>query len=184
MSAGRARPSITGMSLYAYPAPKYGGRTGMVTAVYRPADTPPDLVSGEADGGSTGTSASQRTHYLATGASTGGEFGLYRVDMPPQGRGPTTHFHRTMSESFFVLSGAVNLYDGSRWVDAKPGDFLYVPIGGLHAFHNASDEPASMLLLFSPGAPREGYFEGMADLPDMTEEEREEFFLRHDNHWV
>ncbi|POM23530.1 Cupin domain protein [Actinomadura rubteroloni] len=173
------------MSFMAYPPPRYGGKTGLVNARYRPADTDPDLVSGGADGGVTGASRSQRTHYLATGAGTGGEFGLYRIDMPPLGRGPRTHFHRTISESFFILSGTVNLFDGERWIDATPGDFLYVPIGGLHAFHNSTDEPASLLLLFAPGAPREGYFEGVtADLADMSEQEREEFFLLHDNHWV
>lgn len=172
------------MSLYTYPAPKYGGKTGVVSAIYRPVDSPPDLVSGGVDGGPTGASERQRTHYLATGDSTAGEFGLYRIDMPPQGRGPATHFHRTISESFFILDGSVRLFNGERWIDAKSGDFLYVPIGGLHAFHNATDEAASMLLLFAPGAPREPYFEGLADLPNMTDEEREEFFLRHDNHWV
>ncbi|MGW5449516.1 cupin domain-containing protein [Streptomyces asiaticus] len=40
------------------------------------------------------------------------------------------------------------------------GDFLYVPAGGLHGFQNDSDEPVSMLMLFSPGAPREEYLEG------------------------
>ena len=43
--------------------------------------------------------------------------------------GPGPHFHRTMSESFFVLAGAVGLYDGERWVNAAPGDFLFVPAG-------------------------------------------------------
>jgi mannose-6-phosphate isomerase-like protein (cupin superfamily) len=172
------------MSFFAYPPPRYHGTQGTVSARYRPVDTPPDLVSGGADGGVTGASARQCTHYLATGASTGGEFGLYRIDMPPKAIGPKAHFHRTMSESFFVLSGSVRLYDGERWLDAAPGDFLYVPIGGLHAFHNGTDEPASMLLLFSPGAPREPYFEGIAELPGMSEEQREDFFLRHDNHWV
>lgn len=32
----------------------------------------------------------QRTHYLATGTSTGDEFGLYRIDMPANGTGPST----------------------------------------------------------------------------------------------
>ncbi|WP_443045637.1 cupin domain-containing protein [Streptomyces sp. HUCO-GS316] len=132
----------------------------------------------------TGADQGQRTHYLATGASTGGEFGLYRITMPPQGRGPGTHFHSTMSESFFILSGTVRLFDGEKWIDATPGDFLYVPVGGRHAFHNGSDEPASLLLLFSPGAPRDGYFEGMAELAAMSDEEREDFFLYHDTYWV
>jgi mannose-6-phosphate isomerase-like protein (cupin superfamily) len=173
------------MSFLAYPPSRYQGQSGVVSARYRPVGTPPDLVSGGADADDvTGASAQQRTHYLATGAATGGEFGLYRIDMPAHGRGPTTHFHRTMSESFFILSGSVRLYDGERWIDSAPGDFLYVPIGGLHAFHNTTDAPASMLLLFTPGAPREPYFEGIADLAGMTDQERQEFFLRHDNHWV
>jgi mannose-6-phosphate isomerase-like protein (cupin superfamily) len=175
---------VAEVSFLSYPPSRYGGTTGLVNAVFRPASTKPDIVSQGADGGVTGASQSQQTHYLATGASTGGEFGLYRIDMPPRGRGPETHFHRAMSESFFVLSGSVRLFDGERWIDATSGDFLYVPIGGLHAFHNGTDEPASMLLLFSPGAPREGYFEGFRDLAGMTDEEKQEFFLRHDNHWV
>ncbi|MGH3767763.1 MAG: cupin domain-containing protein [Pseudonocardiaceae bacterium] len=172
------------MSFLAYPPPRYGGNTGLINALFRPADTKPDLVSGGVDDGVTGSSQNQRMHCLATGAATGGEFGLYRIDMPPKGIGPTNHFHRTISESFFILSGTVRLFNGDRWIDAIPGDFLYVPVGGLHAFHNGSDEPASMLLLFAPGAPREGYFAGLADLASMSDEEREEFFLLHDNHWV
>ncbi len=73
--------------------------------------------------------------------------------------GPDPHFHRSISESFYVLSGTISLFDGSSWVDGTPGDFLYVPQGGVHGFRNESGEPASMLILFTPGAPREDYFE-------------------------
>jgi len=52
------------------------------------------------------------------------------------------------------LTGTVRLYDGDEWADANPGDFHYVPEGGIHAFKNESGAPASMLLLFSPGAAR------------------------------
>ena len=44
-----------------------------------------------------------------------------------------------------------------------------------------------MLLLFSPGAPREGYFEGLLELAEgkkMTEEELSAFFVAHDNIYV
>jgi uncharacterized RmlC-like cupin family protein len=59
-----------------------------------------------------------------------------------------------MSESFFVVSGTVQLFNGERWIDATPGDFLHVPEGGVHGFRNDSPAPASMLILFAPGAPR------------------------------
>lgn len=43
-------------------------------------------------------------------------------------------------------TGEVSVYDGRAWVKAAPGDFLHVPPGGLHGFHNESGAEASMLL--------------------------------------
>jgi mannose-6-phosphate isomerase-like protein (cupin superfamily) len=156
-----------------YPDPKYLGDTGEISARYRTAAQEPELLM------RSGTAS-----YLATAASTAGEFGLYRWDMAGPPSGPDPHFHKTISESFFILAGTVRLYDGRRWIDASAGDFLFVPEGGVHAFRNESGAPASMLLLFAPGAPREGYFEGLAGLPDLSEEEKAEFFLRHDTYWL
>jgi mannose-6-phosphate isomerase-like protein (cupin superfamily) len=157
-----------------YPEPRYFGDAGEISAALRPAGHEPDLVY--ASGGS--------ADYLATGASTHGMFGLYRWNMPAKPSGPDPHFHRTLSESFFVLAGTVRLFDGAKWTDAEPGDFLYVPEGGIHAFRNESGEPASMLILFAPGAPREGYFEGIRELARMNEQEKQAFYLEHDNHWL
>ena len=89
-----------------------------------------------------------------------------------------------MSESFFMLSGTMRLFDGAQWIDATAGDYLYVPPGGLHAFRNESGEAVSMLMLFAPGAPREAYFEGVADLANVSSEERTAFFIRHDSYFV
>jgi hypothetical protein len=44
-----------------------------------------------------------------------------------------------------------------------------------------------MLLLFTPGAPREDYFETLADTARraaMDDADRAAFFLRHDTVWV
>ena len=161
-----------------YPDPVYLGPGGETTASFRPAGTPPELPR---PGGGAAS-------YLATGATTAGRFGLYRWDMGTQPGGADPHFHRTMSESFFVLSGVVRLYDGERWRDSGPGDFAYVPEGGLHGFRNESGEPASMLILFAPGAPREAYFEGLVAIAegrwDPSPEERTAFLEEHDNHYV
>ena len=156
-----------------YPEPRYLGEGGEVSAVYRPADTKPDL-----------SSPSGNTHYLATHVLTGGEFGLYKIDMAPRAPGPSTHFHRSISESFFVLAGEVQLFDGEQWITARRDDFLYVPVGGLHAFRNGSDAAASMLLLFSPGAPREEYFENVAEMARRGGHEFAEFLVRHDSFFV
>jgi mannose-6-phosphate isomerase-like protein (cupin superfamily) len=160
-----------------YPEPTYFGDTGEVSARLRPDGSKPELAS---PGGA-------RTRYLATGASTNGQFGLYRWEMGPKPSGPDPHFHRTISESFYILSGTVSLYNGTKWVDATPGDFLFVPEGGIHGFRNHSGAPASMLLLFAPGAPREEYFETLADAARreaMNDDERAAFMLRHDTYWV
>jgi mannose-6-phosphate isomerase-like protein (cupin superfamily) len=159
-----------------YPDPTYFG-TGDVSARYRPADTAPELPR-------PGGAAS----YLATGATTQGRFGLYRWDMGPEPAGAQAHYHRTFSESFFVVSGTVQLFDGSTWLAGQPGDFVYVPEGGLHGFRNESGSPASLLILFAPGAPREAYFEGLVELADgrwkPSHEELQAFFEEHDNIYV
>jgi mannose-6-phosphate isomerase-like protein (cupin superfamily) len=123
-------------------------------------------------------------HYLANQQQTDGDYGLYRVNLGPAAGGPGPHFHRAMSEAFFVLSGTIKLYDGRDWLDGTPGDFLYVPPGGVHGFRNKVDEPASILMLFAPGAPREAYFEGFSQLANMTDEERREWFIKNDNFFV
>ena len=160
-----------------YPEPKYFGTSGEVTARYRPVDTAPELPR-------PGGAAS----YLATGAATDGRFGLYRWDMGPEPAGADAHFHRTFSESFFVLSGTVQLYDGTKWFDGRPGDFDYVPEGGLHGFRNESGSPASLLILFAPGAPREAYFEGLVEMAEgrwkPSHDELQAFFEEHDNIYV
>lgn len=158
-----------------YPPVRYTAPTGASTASLRRADTPPDLVSGTTEVG-----------YLATTVSTGGEFGLYRYTTTGPPTGPSPHFHRTMSESFFVLSGTVRLCDGKAWTDATAGDFLYVSVGGVHAFRNESGQRAEMLLLFAPGAPREAYFEAVVEQAAsgrrLSDEERVEFLRQHDQY--
>ena len=155
-----------------YPDPRYTG-PGEVSAQFGPASTAPDLprVGGAAS-------------YLATGRRTGGR----RPGPVGHGGGErrrAPHYHRTISESFFIVSGTVRLYDGARWFDSGPGDFVDVPEGGVHGFRNESNEPASMLILFAPGAPREAYFERLVDIAEgrwkPSQQELRRFFVEHDN---
>src|SRR4051812_48279907 len=159
-----------------YPPVRYSG-DGEVSATARRVDAEPDLVY----------ASGVRVSYLSSGASTEGLFGLYRWDFSDAETGPGPHFHRTLTESFFVLSGTVRIYDGREWVRAHSGDYVHVPAGGIHGFRNEADAPASMLLHFAPGAPREGYFEGLASFatdgrPD--EPTYAEFMAAHDNVWL
>ena len=161
-----------------YPPAQYTGDGGEPSGSFRPSDHPREIDNGERGG----------CHYLATGAATNREFGLYRWEMGASPSGPPGHFHRTISESFYVLSGEIRLFDGDSWRTGTPGDFLYVPPGGIHGFRNESGAPATMLILFTPGAPREDYFETLADEVRRSELQDEaaaaEFYLRHDTYWT
>lgn len=158
-----------------YPDDVYTGDGGEHIAWLRRCDTAPDLVF--AGGGS--------CEYLATGDQTGGLYGLYRWSFGEDESGPDRHFHRSITESFFVLEGSVRLYDGIAWMTATSGDFLHVPEGGIHGFKGG--DYARMLLLFTPGGPREDYFETLAKLGaggTMTDDERAAFMAQHDTYWL
>jgi quercetin dioxygenase-like cupin family protein len=158
-----------------YPDAVYTGEEGEVSAWVRPTDAAAELTY--AAGGS--------CEYLATGDATEGLYGLYRWSFGEAESGPAPHFHRSITESFYVLRGTVRLFDGDRWVSARSGDFLHVPRGGIHGFRGGDN--ARMLLLFTPGAPREGYFETLAALGrggHLSDDERAEFMLQHDTHWT
>jgi mannose-6-phosphate isomerase-like protein (cupin superfamily) len=154
----------------------YQGDTGEHSADYRPAGKSASLT----------TASGVVATFIAPGSSTAGDFGLFQWDMPAHAGGPSAHFHRTFSESFYILSGSVRLYDGTRWVDTSAGDFLHVPRGGVHAFRNDGDDRASMLILFAPGAPRERYFIELAEHATsgrtLSDAERTEFLARHDQY--
>ncbi|MBV9512470.1 MAG: cupin, partial [Mycobacteriaceae bacterium] len=75
-----------------YPPPRYHNDEPELSAWLRRADQPPDYVAG----------GLVKYHYLANQYQTDGDYGLYRVDIAPNAGGPGAHFHRTMSEAFFV----------------------------------------------------------------------------------
>lgn len=155
-----------------YPDDTYLGDSGEVSAWLRTPDAPAEVTY----------RSGVTCEYLATGDRTSGRFGLYRWTFGDEESGPDPHFHRSISEQFYVLSGEVRLYDGREWVTAGPGDFLYVPEGGIHGFRGA--DRASMLLMFAPGGPREDYFETLARGEEMTAERRDAFMQRHDTYWL
>jgi mannose-6-phosphate isomerase-like protein (cupin superfamily) len=156
----------------------YAGDHGEISAVLVGTDDSPRVVMRSGTVG----------RFIAPGWRTDGRFGLFRWEMPARSGGAGPHFHRTFSESFYVLSGSVVLYDGRSWTDGTAGDFLYIPEGGVHGFRNESDDAASMLILFAPGAPREQYFEELAEIGasgrELSQEEWAEVYARHDQTMV
>jgi mannose-6-phosphate isomerase-like protein (cupin superfamily) len=118
---------------------------------------------------------------------TGGRYSLYHLDLGT-GAGAAPHYHRTFTESFHVLSGRVQLFDGAAWVEASPGDHLVVPEGAIHAFRNANAGHASMLMMSLPAVRREDYFAEVAAViregHHLSPGEWSDLFARHDQFMV
>src|SRR5918999_5773181 len=104
-----------------YPPPIYDADSGEISATIRGTDTEPEIAYPNGN----------RVRLLATGSSTGGLFGLYRWEFSPAVSGPGSHFHKTMTESFYILGGEVSIFDGREWRSAGPGGFMHLPAGGV-----------------------------------------------------
>lgn len=142
-----------------------------VVTVYRAAD-PPDLAGPPS------------VRFVAPGSVTAGRFGLFEYRMAARAPGPGPHYHRTFSESFYVLAGELTIYDGQGWSAFGPGDYVRVADGGVHAFRNDSEDETAFLILFAPGIARERFFIELRDirLSGQVLDAREwvEFYARHD----
>jgi mannose-6-phosphate isomerase-like protein (cupin superfamily) len=119
---------------------------------------------------------------LAPPDATGGRYSLYRIDLAPGSPGAKPHWHTRFAESFTVLHGEVQLFDGTSWGTAVPNDHLFVPERGVHGFRNDSDEPAALLMMSTPGVPREDYFEELLAVSgkDLSPEQWTALYARHD----
>ena len=157
-----------------YPPPTYHGDSGEVSAHVVRAGIEPAVVYPNGN----------KVFYLAQGSETAGTFGLYRWEFAGPESGPGAHFHRTITESWERRAGTGTINDGQDGVRCGARAIAPGPAGGIHGFRN-SDGPAKMLLHFAPGAPREAYFEQLAEgISDFDEEAYARFMREHDNTWV
>lgn len=92
------------------------------------------------------------THlYKATGAETAGSFSLWEAVVPP-GAGVPPHTHDREDEAFYVLRGELVIeFEGEPAPHrVGPGGFFFGARRRRHAFHNAGDQPARVLILSAP----------------------------------
>jgi quercetin dioxygenase-like cupin family protein len=114
--------------------------------------------------------------FLVTGEESGGAYFAMEALVPPGG-GPPPHVHSREDETFYLLEGEIEFRLGEDVVTAGPGDFVNVPKGTVHCFHNAGTATARMILTFTP-AGMERFFEetlepapaGATDAPDNVDE--------------
>ena len=103
-----------------------------------------------------------RVRLLATGALTGGAMSALECVNPGPG-GPPLHTHHAHDELYFVLQGRYRFRIGDAEQEGRPGTFVYVPRGIIHAFASVGPEEGR---LFSASFPAglEHFLEGMAEL--------------------
>jgi mannose-6-phosphate isomerase-like protein (cupin superfamily) len=96
----------------------------------------------------------------ASEPETGGLCTVWEGRVPPRTVGAGPHYHRGRDEFFYVLEGELVLRIGDELHTARAGTFAFVPRETVHGFHNASDAPATLLVMHHP-AGFERFFDEM-----------------------
>src|SRR6266705_3164355 len=87
---------------------------------------------------------------LATGEETNNAFFQFEAFVP-EGGGPPAHVHSREDESFYIVSGRLEILLGDKTYQAKTGDFVYIPRGTIHRFKNVGRDAAVQLVTCPSG---------------------------------
>jgi quercetin dioxygenase-like cupin family protein len=101
--------------------------------------------------------------YKVRGEQTGGVLTAFENVIAP-GDGPPLHTHAAEDEAWYIVDGELEFRLGDELRSAPSGSFVFVPRGTPHAFRNVGEDPARILVLFTP-AGMERFFDRFADLP-------------------
>lgn len=123
---------------------------------------------------------------LADVPATGGFLSVTRTTLGEGQDGAPPHYHRTSAETFFVLGGVVQVLAAEEIVTLRHGDLLVVPPRTVHAFGAAPGSGADLLIVFTPGVERFGYFRLLQRVRGGGAEPRDVLDAqdRYDNHFV
>jgi len=106
--------------------------------------------------------SSRRRHFAVMGATidihatlgeTNGGFSIVELRVPPCFPGPPVHLHERMTESFYMLEGAIDLLRDDTWTPLRPGSSALIPPGTPHGYRNSTDDYARFLVV-APGHDR------------------------------
>lgn len=103
-----------------------------------------------------------RIAFLASPMSGDGPELQFRCTLPPHGAGAPLHVHDTMTETFSVEAGVleIDLGEGQKVVLAA-GDAVSIPPGTPHGFRNPGDAPVVFLTTADEGEGLETFLRGM-----------------------
>lgn len=109
-----------------------------VKAIFRPSGSAP-AVYGPGD----------IYNFLLTGKESNNVFFQFEA-LVSEGGGPPPHIHSREDETFYVISGSLEILLGDKIHQAKAGDFVYIPRGTVHRFKNVGKDMSVQLVTFSP----------------------------------
>lgn len=98
-----------------------------------------------------------------TSGLTRDQLGVYEISLAPATVGAQLHYHRFMDETFIVTRGVLTVDFTDRAIEAPEGTVIYAPRLTPHGFRNNSSQDVTVMLLFNPGANREGFFRGLQE---------------------
>ncbi len=100
--------------------------------------------------------------FLTSPLSGEGAMLRFRCTLPPYGLGAPLHVHDTMTETFAVEEGTLEIdLGGGRVRVLSPGESIAIAPGTPHGFRNPGDVPAVFVTTADPGEGLETFLRGM-----------------------
>ena len=96
--------------------------------------------------------------FKVTGEDTAGALDYFIVEVAPHG-GPPLHVHHRQEETIHVLKGRFKVRIGDELFELDEGGFAYLPSKVPHAFLNLTDQPAEIIVVYTPGGGHKFYEE-------------------------
>jgi quercetin dioxygenase-like cupin family protein len=136
------------------------------------------------------THAGALIHVKATARETNRANSLIELTIPARFPGAPLHYHQTFVESFYVLEGEIQIMRGNENLTATPGRLVHIPMGVVHGFQNAADQPARLLVICTPGGhdtfftDLQPWLQERPDWPPTDHEALKAFGRDHDTYFV
>ena len=102
--------------------------------------------------------------FKARGEQTNDSFTALENVIPP-GQGPPPHTHANEAEAWYVLERELRFKLDDELYAAPAGSFVFVPPGTPHCFQNVADQPARILVMFTPAGMERFLDESPRSLP-------------------
>ena len=120
------------------------------------------------------TPIGMRFTVLKTNADTNGKSLDLHWEVLPQCnmKDPLVHIHPHAIETYEILDGEMEFFIKDKWISAKKGDKLSVPVGVTHAFRNPTNEVVKVYNTHQPAFRMENYFEDACKVIDKVTNNR------------